>query len=278
MPVLAKSDRYTRFVLASAQAGPFEIVFPLFADSDLEVRVNDFVRTDFTVQSSYLDGQDDNATITFSFALESGDVIEIYGYRPSDKERQVVESDDDNIEATQIQISRLSAEVQEVQRDVDRSFKAQHQPGKRLDHIEPDHHGLYSVVPGLNLEGDAVAIPIVYDPINSNQLTASVRIYFDQAPQNGHDIYFGNPHQLTIYAANIRATNYLTSAHATQTYTLYDGPTEIAEITFESGGGSVTMTEPFWVTQSDYFRLIGPAVTDPNHEKFEILIKGIIAS
>lgn len=77
MATVPRSTRSTTITLASASAGPFDLDFRLFDDDGLEVFVNYLPRTDWTLSSSYVDGYDDDASVTFDAALSIGDVITI---------------------------------------------------------------------------------------------------------------------------------------------------------------------------------------------------------
>ncbi|MFV1626863.1 hypothetical protein VWY34_14135 [Phaeobacter sp. JH20_02] len=79
MATVAKSDRSTTITLASASAGPFDLDFRLFDTDGLAVYVNDAPREDWTLSTSFNDGFDDNATLTFDAPLGEGSIIIIDG-------------------------------------------------------------------------------------------------------------------------------------------------------------------------------------------------------
>ena len=75
MATVAKSDRSTIITLASASAGPFDLTFRLFDEDGLDVYVNNVATTNWTLNSDFVGGFDDGATITFDAPLEIADVI-----------------------------------------------------------------------------------------------------------------------------------------------------------------------------------------------------------
>jgi len=77
MATLPNEPRTTTITLASAIAGPFDLSFRLFDDDAIKVYLNGTQATNFTLSSSYTDGYDDNASITFDTPLEIGDVVVI---------------------------------------------------------------------------------------------------------------------------------------------------------------------------------------------------------
>lgn len=122
MATVAKSTRSTTITLAADSAGPFDLNFRLFDDDGIQVYVNNIARTDFTLSSNYVDGYDDNATITFNASLSSGDVIIIdSSLTPG---RAVDYLDGPNLTYLQnIELGRLWAAIADIKRDVNRSVK-----------------------------------------------------------------------------------------------------------------------------------------------------------
>lgn len=79
MATVSALPRTNRITLTSDSAGPFEVGFRLFAADALDVYVDGITRTDFTVNATFVNGYDDNATILFTSALEEGMAIQIDG-------------------------------------------------------------------------------------------------------------------------------------------------------------------------------------------------------
>lgn len=276
MPVLAKSSRYTRYSLASNQAGPFLIGFPLFDVDRLIVYVNEIARTDFSLTTDFSDGVDIAATLTFDLSLESGDVVEIYGDMRADKEREVLAGDADATSAIQLQIARHSAIMQELQRDMQRSIKRSHIASQEAETLFPDD--TYQTVPAINTDGTITQVPIVTDPLDATQLTATVSAYFDTAPANGYIRYITNPYTLTIRPTGIIAATYGDAPAVEQVYTILDGATSFATVTFATNGTvTVSMSDPFRVTSASHLRIAAPASVSPAHTKFDITIKGVLS-
>lgn len=122
MATLAKSDRTTIVTLASAIAGPFDLTFRLFDDDALAVYVNDIPREDFAISSSYTNGYDDNASITFDAALASGDVIRIHGDLTPGRSDNY-QNGPGLTEKLNIEMGRLWSSISDIKRDANRSLK-----------------------------------------------------------------------------------------------------------------------------------------------------------
>lgn len=122
MATVAKSDRSTTITLASASAGPFDLTFRLFDDDGLDVYVNDQQVTNFAISSNYVDGYDDNATITFDASLQPGDVIRVdAALTPG---RAVDYLDGPNLTYLQnIEFARIWSTLAELKRDSRRSVR-----------------------------------------------------------------------------------------------------------------------------------------------------------
>jgi hypothetical protein len=275
MTVVAKSDRYTSYTLASDQAGPFLVGFPLFDTDRLQVWVNEVLRSDYTISADFADGFDNDASITFSTSLVSADEIEILGDMRADKEREVLAGEGDATAAMQLQITRLTAMMQEVQRDMRRAVKRNH-TGTDTPTIYPDE--AYDLALVLKADGTLDVVPVISDALDTTQLTATVACFFDSAPQNGHDRPITNPYTLTIYETGISATTYGDAPGVAQEYSIRDNNTEFATATFNTdGSATVSMPEPFHVTSTSVLRIIAPGSVSNQHTKFDITIKGTIS-
>lgn len=122
MPTVPISDRSTTITLASASAGPFDLDFRLFDDDKLEVYVNHLPRTDFTIQSSYVDGYDDNATITFNSSLSIADVIIVDSALVPSRDQDYVDGPGLTAKIN-IELSRMWSAISDLTRNSSRSLK-----------------------------------------------------------------------------------------------------------------------------------------------------------
>ena len=117
MVTVPSTPRINTIDLASASAGPFEIGFRLFEEDAVEVYVNgDPVVSGFTIATNFVDGYDDDATITFDAALEIGDQIKMIGnmvpvrgadYGPTEKKLT---------EKLNLELGRLTSQVSETRK------------------------------------------------------------------------------------------------------------------------------------------------------------------
>lgn len=122
MATVAKTPRSTTITLASDSAGPFDLTFRLFDDDGIQVYVNDIPRTDWTLSSNYVDGYDDNATVTFDASLSSGDVILVDSSLTPGRSDDYL--DGPNLTYLQnIELGRIWAALADIKRDVNRSAK-----------------------------------------------------------------------------------------------------------------------------------------------------------
>lgn len=123
MATVAQSDRTTIVTLASAIAGPFDLTFRLFDDDGLSVFVNSLPRTDFTISSTYVDGYDDDATITFNAPLSIDDVV-IIDSDLSPSRAQDYLNGPGLVEKQNVEFARIWSVLQDLRRGVGRSVKS----------------------------------------------------------------------------------------------------------------------------------------------------------
>lgn len=119
--VLAHSERYTRHqpvVLTT----DFLVGFPLFGNSDLEVYVDGVEQETYTVQSTYVGGVSNDATVVLPAAVTGVDV-EIYGARDPQRGGNYLGNNPDLANNLQLDADKLTAVQQEQQRDYKRSLK-----------------------------------------------------------------------------------------------------------------------------------------------------------
>ena len=123
MATVAKNSRSTTSTLASATAGPFSVGFRLFDDDALLVYVNGVSRADWTLSSTYADGYDDDASITFDAALDIADDLRIEGWLSPARSADYVNGDPGLTTKMNIELARLWSSVIEVKREVSRALR-----------------------------------------------------------------------------------------------------------------------------------------------------------
>jgi len=133
MATLSSSTRSTKHVLASATAGPFLIGYRLFDDDTVEVYVNGTRRYDWSLSSSYSNGYDDNASITFSAALEIGDEIIIETLLTPDRALDYTPGDPDLTEKMNIELGRVWSTLSDHDREIKRSVRTLDVQQAKLD-------------------------------------------------------------------------------------------------------------------------------------------------
>lgn len=123
MATLAKNARSNTITVASAIAGPFSLNFRLFDDDGLEVYVNGLKRTDWTLTSSYANGYDDTASITFDSALTVSDVIVIRSVLEPDRAEEYTPGDPTLIADLNIELARAWSAIADLRRDMKRTLR-----------------------------------------------------------------------------------------------------------------------------------------------------------
>lgn len=125
MATVATTPRTNRFTLATTSAGPFLVGFRLFASDGLDVHVDAVRQTSgFTVNATFVDGYDDNATVTFVSSLPPGTVVQFDGaLRPG---RSADYANPDPLLTAKInsELARLWSSVSEINQLVRRSVRA----------------------------------------------------------------------------------------------------------------------------------------------------------
>lgn len=124
MATLAPSTRTTTIVLASASAGPFLIGYRLFEAGSLSVLVNNLPRTDWTLASAFLNGYDDNASITFTSSLAIADVLQIDGDLVPRRGEDYLPSDPGLTRKINIELPRIWSVLQELTRKASRAVRS----------------------------------------------------------------------------------------------------------------------------------------------------------
>lgn len=121
MATVVKSDRITTITPVSETAGPFNVGFRLFDVDAVRVYVDNEETLGFTLTASFLDGYDDNATITLNTPTAS--VIRIEGYMAADRQRDLVANDPNLTHHLNIELARHAAMLSEMQRETERSIR-----------------------------------------------------------------------------------------------------------------------------------------------------------
>jgi hypothetical protein len=124
MATVPTSPRSTTITLASVTAGPFLLAFRLFDANGLEVLVNGIVRTDWTLNATFVGGFTDAASITFTATLVVSDVIMINGAQVPSRGLNYVNPDPNLTGKLNLELARLWAGMQELKRNSDRSVRS----------------------------------------------------------------------------------------------------------------------------------------------------------
>lgn len=123
MTTIPASSRTTKITLASATAGPFDIDFRVVAADSLRVWVNDVERFDWAMSPGVISDYSDSATITFTSALSSGDVVDIAGDFPIGRGSNYLVGDPGLVRKLNLELAHLWTVGQELARDVGRALK-----------------------------------------------------------------------------------------------------------------------------------------------------------
>lgn len=123
MATVAKNYRTSETTVAVSSAGPFTLGFRLFDDDGIKVYVNGAVRTDFTLSSAYLDGYDDDASITFDTALDVDDVLRIDSALKPWREEDLVNGDRNLVQNLNVEMARIWSAIADVNRNALRAVR-----------------------------------------------------------------------------------------------------------------------------------------------------------
>lgn len=123
MATVAKNARSTTINLVTGSAGPFNLGFRLFDDDAVDVFVNGVRNADWTLSSSYSDGYDDAATITFDASLDDGDAIIIEANLTPGRAADYIGSDPLLVQKMNTELARLWSSVADLHRGVARSLR-----------------------------------------------------------------------------------------------------------------------------------------------------------
>lgn len=123
MATVANTPRTTTYTLASAGTGPYLTGFRVFEEDAISVYVNGAISVDWVMTTTFLDGYDDNTSITFGTALEIGDVIQIDGAQPAYRDYDYLNGDPGLSRKLNIELGRLWASVSEIAMQAGRSVR-----------------------------------------------------------------------------------------------------------------------------------------------------------
>lgn len=118
---IAASTRYTTYNPVVATTA-FAVGFPIFDNTDL-LLLHNGVSVAFTVTATYVDGVSSNAVVNASSPGLTGSVI-VVGMRSTRRTDQYASGAPLPIRDHNYALNRLTAEIQETRRDIDRSVKA----------------------------------------------------------------------------------------------------------------------------------------------------------
>lgn len=138
MAIVAPSTRSTTYTLGVASAGPFLVGFPLFDDDELRVTVDGVASTAFSVSASYVDGIDENATITFSSSLPIASVIVIDGLISLSRDADLVNGNPNLVSTINTELTRITAAGQETRRDASAALALAQSASDAIDEAVDD--------------------------------------------------------------------------------------------------------------------------------------------
>lgn len=136
MATVPPSPRITTSTLAGSTAGPFELGFRLFEADAVSVFVNDIQQdSGYTLSAAFSNGYDDNATVTFDAALESGDVLTFAGDQVPERQADYLNTDGLLTKKLNIELARIWASLSEIRSNVKRAMKVSYGSPIPLDLI-----------------------------------------------------------------------------------------------------------------------------------------------
>ena len=287
MALVARDDRYNEHVAASTSTGPFLVGFRLFDPDFIEVYVDNLPQptgltfgVDWTLDATYDDGFDDNATITLTTAVTAGQKVQIYGKMVADRQENWQGDEANFIAKLNIENARLAAMVSELQRDRARTPRMEHIVTNPTGPVTVDlNHIAYddeeTVVMGMTPDYRVVPVPIFPDTLDLRPHTVTIDHRFDQAPANAFQYFHGHPYKTYFYDTDILVRTRGNPPSFDQTYEVYDeneaGTLSVLvySITFHTDG-SWTLNVPnnFVITDGDSYRVRAPNLTDSQHTNF----------
>lgn len=138
MATVPTTPRNNRFTLATTSAGPFLVGFRLFAADGLDVYVNGVKQTSgFTVAATFVNGYDDNATVTFTTPQVNGTVIQFDGALIPGRSADYANPDPTLTAKLNAELARLWSSVSEINQLVRRSVRSL-DPIEAVDGIDPE--------------------------------------------------------------------------------------------------------------------------------------------
>jgi hypothetical protein len=185
MATVATATRSTTLTLASASAGPFNVGYRLFDDDTLDVFVNGTRSTAFTLSTTYADGYDDAASITFDAALAIDDVVVIESNLTPGRDDDYVSGDPSLVSKMNIELGRVWSKLSDLHRGVSRSLRG-------FDAIDP--------VDGVSLDTIAEAGANATAAAASAAEAEAARVLAVAAQENLFDAWTGSWLTATDYA------------------------------------------------------------------------------
>ena len=123
MATVPKNYRTSVSTVAVASAGPFPLGLRLFDNDGIKVYVNDTARFDWSLSSTYENGYDDAATITFSNPLAVADVLRIDSSLAPHRSEDLVNGDSSLVQKLNVELARIWSSLSEVRRDALRALR-----------------------------------------------------------------------------------------------------------------------------------------------------------
>lgn len=123
MATLASTPRTNRTTVSAATVGPFLLQFRLFDSDALTVYVNGVKTVAWALTSTFLNGFDDNAAITFSTPVSAGAVVQIDGSLIPRRQLDYINGDPNLTKKMNVELARLWSSVAEVNMIASRSLR-----------------------------------------------------------------------------------------------------------------------------------------------------------
>lgn len=124
MAIVAATPRTNTFTVAVASDGPFDIGFRLFDTSTLDVYVDGEITDDWTLSTNFVDGFDDDATLTFGTEQPAGTRVQIDGALTPARGADYVKSDPGLTRKLNIELARVWSSVSELHMKLGRAMRS----------------------------------------------------------------------------------------------------------------------------------------------------------
>lgn len=123
MATLSKTPRTHTITLAASSSGPFDLPYRLFDDDAVSVYINGVATAMFRITANYVDGYDDNATVTLYDTQASGTIIQIDSDLNPHRQDDLINGPN-LVSKLNIELGRIWSAVADIKRDTGRSVRA----------------------------------------------------------------------------------------------------------------------------------------------------------